>query len=132
METRWKPVVATDGVFRLTKLPNRPDFLGRCEPVANRGERRRSLAMQKVVGSSPIIRFAKDLHPHVSCIWRLADHVARLSYGLSLRPLPDGRSMRSGLMRTATTDEQTRRWFRRYWTLGVGSGAHVLVHGGKS
>jgi hypothetical protein len=32
-------------------------------------------------------------------------------------------------MRTATTDEHARRWFRRYWTLGVGSGAHVLVDG---
>jgi hypothetical protein len=32
-------------------------------------------------------------------------------------------------MRTATTDDQARVWFRRYWTLGVGSGAHVLVHG---
>jgi hypothetical protein len=32
-------------------------------------------------------------------------------------------------MRTATTDEQARRWFRRYRTLGVGSGAHVLVNG---
>ena len=30
-------------------------------------------------------------------------------------------------MRTATTDEHARRWFRRYWTFGVGSGAHVLV-----
>jgi len=34
----------------------------------------------------------------------------------------------SGLMRTATTDEHARRWFRRYWTFGVGSGAHTLVH----
>jgi hypothetical protein len=33
------------------------------------------------------------------------------------------------VMRTVTTDEQARRWFRRYWTLGVGSGAHTLVHG---
>ena len=32
-------------------------------------------------------------------------------------------------MRTATTDDQARRWFRRYWNLGVGSGAHVLVNG---
>ena len=32
-------------------------------------------------------------------------------------------------MRTATTDEHARRWFRRYWTYGVGSGAHVLVNG---
>jgi 3-oxoacyl-ACP reductase-like protein len=31
-------------------------------------------------------------------------------------------------MRTATTDEHARRWFRRYWTLGVGAGAHVLVN----
>ena len=29
-------------------------------------------------------------------------------------------------MRTASTDEQARRWFHRYWTLGVGSGAHLL------
>jgi hypothetical protein len=36
--------------------------------------------------------------------------------------------MLSGLMRTATTDQHARRWFRRYWTFGVGSGAHVLVH----
>jgi len=26
------------------------------------------------------------------------------------------------------TAAQARRWFRRYWTFGVGSGAHVLVH----
>ena len=31
-------------------------------------------------------------------------------------------------MRTATTDEHARRWFRRYGTFGVGSGAHILVH----
>jgi hypothetical protein len=30
-------------------------------------------------------------------------------------------------MRTATTDEHARAWFRRYWTFGVGSGAHVLA-----
>ena len=32
-------------------------------------------------------------------------------------------------MRTATTDDDARRWFHRYWTLGVGSGAHVLANG---
>ena len=53
---------------------------------------------------------------------------AKTIYDLSVRPLPEGRSMLSGLMRTATTDEHARRWFRRYWTFGVGSGAHVLVH----
>jgi len=30
--------------------------------------------------------------------------------------------------RTATTDEHARRWFRRYWTFGIGSGAHLLVN----
>jgi hypothetical protein len=53
---------------------------------------------------------------------------AKTVYELSVRPLPDGRSLLSGLMRTATTDAHARRWFRRYWTFGVGSGAHVLVH----
>lgn len=54
---------------------------------------------------------------------------AKTTYSLSVRPLVDGRTLLSGMMRTATTDEQARRWFRRYWTLGVGSGAHVLVNG---
>jgi hypothetical protein len=54
---------------------------------------------------------------------------AKTIYALSVRPLDDGRSMLSGEMRTATTDEHARRWFRRYWTFGVGSGAHVLAHG---
>jgi hypothetical protein len=53
---------------------------------------------------------------------------AKTIYALSVRPLADGRSLLSGLMRTATTGEQGRRWFRRYWTFGVGSGAHILVH----
>ena len=26
-------------------------------------------------------------------------------------------------------DEDARRWFRRYWTLGVGPGAHLFVNG---
>lgn len=54
---------------------------------------------------------------------------AKTVYELSVRPLDDGRSLLSGVMRTATTDDHARRWFRRYWTLGVGSGAHVLVNG---
>jgi len=53
---------------------------------------------------------------------------AKTIYDLSVRTLPDRRSLLAGLMRTATTDEHARRWFRRYWTFGVGSGAHVLVH----
>src|SRR5688572_20280467 len=54
---------------------------------------------------------------------------AKTVYSLSVRPLAEGGTLLSGLMRTATTDEHARRWFRRYWTFGVGSGAHVLVRG---
>lgn len=54
---------------------------------------------------------------------------AKTVYSLSVRPLDDRRTLLSGVMRTATTDEHARRWFRRYWTFGVGSGAHILVGG---
>lgn len=54
---------------------------------------------------------------------------AKTVYALSVRPVDHGRTLLSGVMRTATTDEHARRWFRRYWTFGVGSGAHVLVNG---
>jgi hypothetical protein len=54
---------------------------------------------------------------------------AKTIYSLSVRPLDEDRTVLSGVMRTATTDEHARRWFRRYWTFGVGSGAHILVHG---
>jgi hypothetical protein len=53
---------------------------------------------------------------------------AKTVYDLSIRRLNGGKSLLSGLMRTATTDEHARRWFRRYWTFGVGSGAHALVN----
>ena len=52
---------------------------------------------------------------------------AKTIYDLSVRELGANRTLLSGLMRTATTDEHARRWFRRYWTFGVGSGAHILV-----
>jgi hypothetical protein len=54
---------------------------------------------------------------------------AKTIYSLSVRPLGAHRTLLSGTMRTATTDVQARRWFRRYWTFGVGSGAHILVNG---
>jgi hypothetical protein len=54
---------------------------------------------------------------------------AKTVYSLSVRAIGERRTLLSGLMRTATTDEHARRWFRRYWTMGVGSGAHVLVNG---
>lgn len=52
---------------------------------------------------------------------------AKTVYDLSVRQLGPGQTLLSGLMRTATTDEHARRWFRRYWTFGVGTGAHLLV-----
>jgi hypothetical protein len=54
---------------------------------------------------------------------------AKTVYSLSVRRLDEGRTLLSGVMRTATTDAQARKWFRRYWALGVGSGAHILVSG---
>jgi hypothetical protein len=54
---------------------------------------------------------------------------AKTIYSLSVRPLGERRTLLSGTMRTATTDEHARRWFRRYWTIGIGSGAHVLANG---
>ena len=54
---------------------------------------------------------------------------AKTIYSLSVRALDLEHTLLSGTMRTATTDERARRWFRRYWTLGVGSGAHILVQG---
>ncbi len=54
---------------------------------------------------------------------------AKTIYALGVTPIDDERTLAWGVMRTATTDEHARRWFRRYWTLGVGSGAHVLVNG---
>ena len=52
---------------------------------------------------------------------------AKTVYALSVRELGANKTLLSGLMRTATTDEHARRWFRRYWSFGVGSGAHILV-----
>jgi hypothetical protein len=54
---------------------------------------------------------------------------AKAIYSLSVRAVDERRTLLSGVMRTATTDEHARRWFRRYWTFGVGSGAHLLVAG---
>jgi hypothetical protein len=54
---------------------------------------------------------------------------AKHVYSLGARELDGGTTLLRGEMRVATTDAHARRWFRRYWTLGVGSGAHVLVNG---
>jgi hypothetical protein len=52
---------------------------------------------------------------------------AKTVYDLAAREVDANTTLLSGLMRTATTDEHARRWFRRYWSFGVGSGAHILV-----
>ena len=54
---------------------------------------------------------------------------ARTIYALSVTRIDDAQTLLSGTMRTAATSDDARRWFRRYWTLGVGAGAHVLVQG---
>jgi hypothetical protein len=54
---------------------------------------------------------------------------AKTIYALGTRRLEDDRTLLWAMMRTATTDERARAWFRRYWTFGVGSGAHVLARG---
>jgi hypothetical protein len=76
----------------------------------------------------PVIEFAR-----VSSAAEFRDFhepgFARTIYALSVRALEPRRTLLSGVMRTATTDDDARRWFHRYWTCGVGSGAHLLVHG---
>lgn len=54
---------------------------------------------------------------------------AKTIYALGTRRLENEKTLLWAIMRTATTDEHARTWFRRYWTFGVGYGAHVLVHG---
>jgi len=54
---------------------------------------------------------------------------AKTVYALGVSELDGGDTLLRAEMRTATSDAYARRWFRRYWTLGVGSGAHVLVNG---
>jgi len=54
---------------------------------------------------------------------------AKTIYALAVRRVDGERTLLTGTMRTATTDEHAREWFRRYWTFGVGSGAHILVNG---
>src|SRR5581483_5940342 len=54
---------------------------------------------------------------------------AKTIYALGTRRVDDKRTLLWAMMRTATTDEHAHAWFRRYWTVGGGSGAHVLVNG---
>lgn len=75
----------------------------------------------------PVITFAR-VTPDTFRDFQNAGY-AKTIYSLSVRAVDEQHTLLSGVMRTATTDEHARRWFRRYWTLGIGSGAHVLVQG---
>lgn len=93
------------------------------------GERPRDEIALGLVGKfwRPVIEFAKV--PAERFRDFAAPGFAKTVYSLPVRPLGPHRTLLSGTMRTATTDAQARRWFRRYWTFGVGSGAHILVNG---
>jgi hypothetical protein len=93
------------------------------------GERPRDEIALGLVGKfwRPVIEFAKV--PTDRFREFAEPGFAKTIYSLSVRPLGSHRTLLSGTMRTATTDAQAGRWFRRYWTFGVGSGAHVLVNG---
>jgi len=93
------------------------------------GERARDEIALGLVGKfwRPVIEFAK-VAPTAFRDYAEPGY-AKTIYSLSVRPLSDHRTLLGGMMRTATTDEHARRWFRRYWALGVGSGAHILVNG---
>jgi hypothetical protein len=76
----------------------------------------------------PIIEFAEV--PSADAFRAFAEPgFAKTVYALSVRTIGPGRTLLAGTMRTATTSADARQWFRRYWTFGVGSGAHLLVHG---
>ena len=93
------------------------------------GERARDEIALGLVGKfwRPVIEFAKVTPASFRDF--AEPGYAKTVYSLSVRPLTERRTLLSGMMRTATTDEHARRWFRRYWTFGIGSGAHVLVNG---
>jgi hypothetical protein len=76
----------------------------------------------------PVIEFA-DVASADAFRAFAAPGFAKTVYALSVRPIGADRTLLAGAMRTATTSDDARRWFRRYWTFGVGSGAHLLVHG---
>jgi hypothetical protein len=146
---RQRPLVGVLGAIRMLpeivshvlhgELPQRPPAHLRLRDTAAipldeggwvlLGERPRDEIALGLVGKfwRPVIEFAKVPAE------RFRDFAepgyAKTIYALSVRPLDEHRTLLAGVMRTATTDAHARRWFRRYWTFGVGSGAHILVNG---
>ena len=111
--------------MRLRDLPSIPMYEGGWILLGERPGEEIALGL---VGKfwRPVIEFARIA---TADEFRAFDEpgFAKTVYSLSVRQLEPKRSLLSGLMQTATTDEHARRWFRRYWTFGVGSGAHILV-----
>lgn len=111
--------------MRLRDLPSIPMHEGGWILLGERPDEEIALGL---VGKfwRPVIEFARIT---TAAEFREFDEpgFAKTVYDLSVRELDAKKTMLSGLMRTATTDEHARRWFRRYWTFGVGSGAHILV-----
>lgn len=146
---RRRPLIAALGALRMVPeiashllhgeaLPRRPAHLRlRDMPTLPReqggwillGERRQDEIALGLVGRfwQPVIAYADVTAPSFSGFNQPG--FAKTIYSLSVRALGEQRTLLVGVMRTATTDDYARRCFRRYWTLGVGSGAHVLVNG---
>jgi len=80
------------------------------------GERFRDEIALGLVGKfwRPVIEFAKV--PADRFREFAEPGFAKTIYALSVRPVGPHRTVLSGTMRTATTDAQARRWFRRYWS----------------
>ena len=111
--------------MRIRDLPSIPMHDGGWILLGERAGREIALGL---VGKfwRPVIEFARVT---TADEFRAFDEpgFAKTVYDLSVREVVQNRTLLSGMMRTATTDEHARRWFRRYWTFGVGSGAHILV-----
>lgn len=145
---RERPLVAVLGAIRILpdivshmlhgELPQRPPAHMRLRDITSipldeggwvlLDERPRDEIALGLVGKfwRPVIEFAKVRAEQFRDFGEPG--YAKTIYSLSVRALDGNRTLLSGVMRTATTDENARRWFRRYWTFGVGSGAHVLVN----
>ena len=93
------------------------------------GERPRDEIALGLIGKfwRPVIEFAEVDQKDFAAF--ATPGFAKTVYSLSVRSLDSDRTLLCGVMRTATTSDDARRWFRRYWTIGIGAGAHVLVNG---
>jgi hypothetical protein len=124
---RGKPLPALPKTLKLRDLAGLPQDQGGWILLGVREQHEIALGL---IGKFwlPVIEFATV--PTPPAFRDFADPgFAKTVYALTLQSINDHRTLLSATMRTATTDEHARQWFRRYWTLGVGSGAHILVNG---